>query len=191
MTKNGLLCVARCLHQPRWTAFASEVNHIFQCAARKVGTFFVNVLRSNISQEENRRKMSEPHVKKRGKKSAKHERTLVTGMQDSYLDKHLTDKLREAFTSKSEFSQGEIHVAKRLSTSQVGSIDSHVKSWGHWVIFCNNYLEIDFCYRKHPHTCCVVISQTHWLVSQERLSPRAGTSIFIDLPITPSGEWWF
>ena len=38
----------------------------------------------------------------------------------------------------------------------------------------------------------VVISQTHWLVSQERLSPRAGTSVFIDLfPITPSGEWWF
>ncbi len=37
-----------------------------------------------------------------------------------------------------------------------------------------------------------VISQTHRLVSQERLSPRAGTSIFIDLiPITPSGEWWF
>ncbi len=25
----------------------------------------------------------------------------------------------------------------------------------------------------------VVISQTHWLVSQERLSPRAGTSVFI------------
>ncbi len=37
----------------------------------------------------------------------------------------------------------------------------------------------------------VVISQTHWLVSQERLSPRAGSSVFIDLPITPSGEWWF
>ncbi len=28
---------------------------------------------------------------------------------------------------------------------------------------------------------CVVISQTHRLVSQERLSPRVGTSIFIDL----------
>ncbi len=26
----------------------------------------------------------------------------------------------------------------------------------------------------------VVISQTHWLVSQERLSPRAGTSVFIE-----------
>ncbi len=38
----------------------------------------------------------------------------------------------------------------------------------------------------------VVISQTHGLVSQERLSPRAGTSVFIDLiPIMPSGEWWF
>ena len=35
----------------------------------------------------------------------------------------------------------------------------------------------------------VVISQTHTLVSQERLSPRVGTSIFIDLiPIMPSGE---
>ncbi len=39
---------------------------------------------------------------------------------------------------------------------------------------------------------CVVISQTHWFVSQERLSPRAGTSVFIDLiPIMPSGERWF
>ncbi len=38
----------------------------------------------------------------------------------------------------------------------------------------------------------VAISQTHWLVSQERLSPRVGTSVFIDLiPCTPSGEWWF
>ncbi len=37
----------------------------------------------------------------------------------------------------------------------------------------------------------VVISQTHWLVSQERLSPRVGTSVFIDLPIMPSGERWF
>ena len=38
----------------------------------------------------------------------------------------------------------------------------------------------------------VVISQTYRLVSQERLSPRAGNSAFIDLiPITPSGEWWF
>ncbi len=51
------------------------------------------------------------------------------------------------------------------------------------------------CLVQHPcihAVCCVVISQTHWLVSQERLSPRAGTSVFIDLfPITPSGEWWF
>ncbi len=39
---------------------------------------------------------------------------------------------------------------------------------------------------------CVVISQTHRLVSQERLFPGAGTSVSIDLiPITPSGEWWF
>ncbi len=38
---------------------------------------------------------------------------------------------------------------------------------------------------------CVVISQTHWLVSQERLSLRVGTSIFINLPIMPSGEQWF
>ncbi len=31
---------------------------------------------------------------------------------------------------------------------------------------------------------------THGLVSQERLSLRAGTSVFIDLfPIMPSGEW--
>ena len=38
----------------------------------------------------------------------------------------------------------------------------------------------------------VVISQTHRLVSQERLSPKAGTSVFIDLiPIMPSGEQWF
>ncbi len=38
----------------------------------------------------------------------------------------------------------------------------------------------------------VVISQTHRLVSQERLSPRVGTSVFIDLiPITPAGEQWF
>ena len=37
-----------------------------------------------------------------------------------------------------------------------------------------------------------MISQTRRLVSQERLSPRAGTSVFIDLiPITPSGEQWF
>ncbi len=28
--------------------------------------------------------------------------------------------------------------------------------------------------------CIVVISQTHWLVSQERLSLRAGTSVFIE-----------
>ncbi len=35
----------------------------------------------------------------------------------------------------------------------------------------------------------VVISQTHWLVSQERLFLRVGTSVFIDLiPIMPSGE---
>ncbi len=41
-------------------------------------------------------------------------------------------------------------------------------------------------------TDSVVVSQTHWLVSQERLSLRVGTSVFIDLfPITPSGEWWF
>ncbi len=33
----------------------------------------------------------------------------------------------------------------------------------------------------------VVISQTHWLVSQERLSPKAGTSVFIDLS---SDIWW-
>ena len=33
----------------------------------------------------------------------------------------------------------------------------------------------------------VVISQTHWLVSQERLSPRAGTSIFIVYTVVPSG----
>ncbi len=38
----------------------------------------------------------------------------------------------------------------------------------------------------------VVISQTHRLVSQERLSLRVGTSVFIDLiPIMPSGEQWF
>ncbi len=47
----------------------------------------------------------------------------------------------------------------------------------------------------------MTISQTHWLVSQERLSPRARTPVFIDLfpitpsidlfPIMPSGEWWF
>ena len=42
------------------------------------------------------------------------------------------------------------------------------------------------------HDCRVVISQTHRLVSQERLFPRVGTSIFIDLiPIMPSGEQWF
>ncbi len=33
----------------------------------------------------------------------------------------------------------------------------------------------------------VVISQTHWLVSQERLSPRAGTSVFIMYTVVPSG----
>ncbi len=31
-----------------------------------------------------------------------------------------------------------------------------------------------------------MISQTHWLVSQERLSPWAGTSVFIDLSVVPS-----
>ncbi len=36
-------------------------------------------------------------------------------------------------------------------------------------------------------SCCVVISQTHWLVSQERLSPRAGTSVFIEYTVVPSG----
>ncbi len=34
----------------------------------------------------------------------------------------------------------------------------------------------------------VVISQTHWLVSQERLSPRAGTSVFIEYTVVPSGK---
>ena len=33
----------------------------------------------------------------------------------------------------------------------------------------------------------VVISQTHWLVSQERLSPRAGTSIY--LPLSNHAIW--
>ncbi len=37
----------------------------------------------------------------------------------------------------------------------------------------------------------VVISQTHWLVSQERLSPRAGTSVFIEYTVLISGEQWF
>ncbi len=37
------------------------------------------------------------------------------------------------------------------------------------------------------HVLYVVISQTHWLVSQERLSPRAGTSIFIEYTVVPSG----
>ncbi len=32
----------------------------------------------------------------------------------------------------------------------------------------------------------VVISQTHWLVSQEGLSPRAGTSVFIMYTVAPS-----
>ncbi len=41
------------------------------------------------------------------------------------------------------------------------------------------------------HTPCVVISQTHWLVSQERLSPRVGTSVFIMYTVVPSGERWF
>ncbi len=36
-------------------------------------------------------------------------------------------------------------------------------------------------------THCVVISQTRWLVSQERLSPRAGTSVFIDSVLPPLG----
>ncbi len=40
-----------------------------------------------------------------------------------------------------------------------------------------------------PGQTHVVISQTHRLVSQERLSPRAGTSDLI--PITPSSEQWF
>ncbi len=45
---------------------------------------------------------------------------------------------------------------------------------------------------SHAPKTNVVISQTHWLVSQERLSPRAGTSVFVDLhPNTPSGERWF
>ena len=39
--------------------------------------------------------------------------------------------------------------------------------------------------------CAVVISQTHWLVSQERLSPRAGTSVFIDYTVLPSMRQWF
>ncbi len=33
----------------------------------------------------------------------------------------------------------------------------------------------------------VVISQTHWLVSQERLSPRVGTSVFIEYS---ADIWW-
>ena len=38
----------------------------------------------------------------------------------------------------------------------------------------------------------VVISQTHWLVSQGRLSPREGTSVFIDLFFSGAiCEQWF
>ncbi len=37
----------------------------------------------------------------------------------------------------------------------------------------------------------VVISQTHWLVSQERLSPRVGTSVFIGYTVLTSSERWF
>ncbi len=37
----------------------------------------------------------------------------------------------------------------------------------------------------------VVISQTRWLVSQERLSPRAGTSVFIEYTVVPSMRQWF
>ncbi len=32
----------------------------------------------------------------------------------------------------------------------------------------------------------VVISQTHWLVSQERLLPMAGTTLFIEYTVVPS-----
>ncbi len=63
-----------------------------------------------------------------------------------------------------------------------GSIQSNLPVWG---------VALDRS-PQHWRPWAVVILQTHRLVSQERLSPRAGTSIFIDLiPITPSGEWWF
>ncbi len=39
--------------------------------------------------------------------------------------------------------------------------------------------------------CCVVISQTHWLVSRERLSSTAGTTLFILYTVVPSVQWWF
>ncbi len=37
----------------------------------------------------------------------------------------------------------------------------------------------------------VVISQTRWLVSQERLSPRVGTSVFIMYTVLPAMRQWF
>ena len=75
--------------------------------------------------------------------------------------------------------------------------DLHAERSGLFLVFCCFFLR---CSQGRIHKFQggehwrypVVISQTRWLVSQERLSPRAGTSLFIDLfPITPSGEQWF
>ncbi len=37
----------------------------------------------------------------------------------------------------------------------------------------------------------VVISQTHFLVSQVRLPPTVGTALFILYTVVPSVQWWF
>ncbi len=45
--------------------------------------------------------------------------------------------------------------------------------------------------RTQTSTSFVVISQTHWLVSQVRLPPMAGTTLFILYTVVPSVQWWF
>ncbi len=50
----------------------------------------------------------------------------------------------------------------------------------HW------WQSVDHCCVSSRCLSDVVISQTHGLVSQERLPPQAGTSVFIDLSVVLS-----
>ncbi len=67
-----------------------------------------------------------------------------------------------------------------------------MRRWcGLWVIvqspFWAKHLVVVECRRARPGVPNAVISQTHWLVSQERLSPRAGTFVFI---LYNHAIWW-
>ncbi len=96
-----------------------------------------------------------------------------------------------------------VHVTphcKGLRTAVALSTASHFCCWarggevfGHWTWWSNcGFPALSACLLLPSPPLLrmvfsVVISQTHWLVSQERLSPRVGTSVFI---VYRSDIWW-